>query len=476
MDGFSEQRPLSPRDARRAHAVIGAICATYAVSCWIARPAGPLTAPDSAGYLAFAPIHALGYPLFLRLLGERAAVAMQPAVFTLALAWLGIESLRLTSSGVLAAAVVLAALTTPTLTAYHFSVLTESLFVSGTVALLAAIVRFVRAPSWRAAALAAAIVAVTATVRRTGIALLPIPLIMVTMCWLRLPARRGLILAAAIVPALAILGAERVAARIVHQDQLTSITGRQLYAKAALLQAPPLTQRSPDPLRASLEQHLDADFVPIRELIARAPAAVRGVLMTYYETCLQWPCVAELRGDVAASSVPLNDALQQVALDRIARAPLAFAALTTTDDRALWAVYNQQHPAVARSLTAFVAANRPLPFERDTFKVQPDEPLIFRGRDAVAYLQPIVIVIGWTTGALAWLGLAIAATRRAAAPVLVAACLAALTAHASLLFSALFAAGLSRFIVSLWPAITIAVMLAGWTAIEKVRARSGTPR
>ena len=44
------------------------------------------------------------------------------------------------------------------------------------------------------------------------------------------------------------------------------------------------------------------------------------------------------------------------------------------------------------------------------------------------------------------------------------ACLAALTAHGGLLFSALFAAGIARFIVSLWPAVMTAVLFAGWSA------------
>ena len=177
------RRPLITRGA-------GVVPWLYAVYCWIMRPAGPITAPDSAGYLAFAPIHTLGYPLFLRVLGETGAIAVQPILFCLALAWLGLESLRLTSNRGLAAAVVIASLTTPDLTTYHFSLLTESLFISGTAAWLAATVRFVGDPSWVVAALAATVVGVTATIRPTGVALTPVPAVMVVLCWRRLPENR----------------------------------------------------------------------------------------------------------------------------------------------------------------------------------------------------------------------------------------------------------------------------------------------
>jgi hypothetical protein len=466
-EGDASVRTVRHTKTSRDDGIVLALCAAYAAFCVIVRPPGPLTAPDSAGYLAFEPIHALGYPLFLKLLGAQAAMLVQPLIFCLALVWLGLESRRLSSSAALAAGAVLAPLTTPDLTRYHFTVLTESLFISGTVALIAAIVRFTRQPSWRAAAAAAAIVGVTATVRRTGIALAPVPVVMVAIFWCRLAAYRWTVLTAAIVPVVAIIGAERLAAVIVHGDQLTSITGRQLYAKAALLNAPPVDRRAADPLRRHLEEHLDRDFAPIRALISDAPREVRGVLTLYYETCLQWPCVEELRGPVARSSVTLNDALKQVAVERMSRAPRAFVELAITDYRSLWAAFDQRHPTVAPALTAFVAANRPLPYEHETFKVDSDEPLVFRPSAAITYLQPAVIFVGWCTGGLALLALALAATRRLVAPAIAVACLASLTAHARLVFSALFAAGISRFTVSLWPAIMTAMVFGGWSLVRR---------
>jgi hypothetical protein len=87
----------------------------------------------------------------------------------------------------------------------------------------------------------------------------------------------------------------------------------------------------------------------------------------------------------------------------------------------------------------------------------------------VRFMQPVVILIGWLTGCLALLGLAAGAARRPLPLALCVACLASLTAHAGLLFSALLAAGISRFMVSLWPATMTAVLFGGWYVIERGR-------
>ena len=80
------------------------------------------------------------------------------------------------------------------------------------------------------------------------------------------------------------------------------------------------------------------------------------------------------------------------------------------------------------------------------------------------FIQPAVTGIGWLTGGLALLGLAAIVMKRRLPPSLSIACLAALAAHSGLLFSALFAAGIARFIVSLWPAIMTSVLFAAWSA------------
>jgi hypothetical protein len=449
-----------------------ALCATYAIACVITRPPGPLTSPDSEVYRSFSPIVPAGYPAFLRLVGDRRASVVQPVVYATALAFLGVETLALSSSLTFSGAVIAASIAVPGLTTYHASILTESLFMSGLVGFLAAVIRFTRAPSPGSAATAAALAGLATTLRSTGYAFLPVLVVMVLLYRHRLGGRVASVMLAATLPMLAIAGGERLVARVMQGDRLVSLMGRHLFAKAALIDAPlPLT-RWDDRLHEGLQQELDMSFAPIRALIAGAPRDVRAVMTLYYETCLQGPCVSELGESRPGSENPkLADALAQVSRRRIARAPIAFVGLTATEYAALWTPYKQHHPDVAPSLNALITAGRPLPFEWQAFRLRAADAPAFVPYPAVRWLQPIVGTLGWLTGGLAVLGLTAAMRGRQRSPPLAVACLAALAAHAGLLLSAVFAAGIARFVVALWPAITTATLFAGWSAYTSASAR-----
>ena len=58
--------------------VVTSLCVFYALYCLFTLPPGSITAPDSAGYLAFTSIHTLGYPVFLKVLGAKGAIVAQP--------------------------------------------------------------------------------------------------------------------------------------------------------------------------------------------------------------------------------------------------------------------------------------------------------------------------------------------------------------------------------------------------------------
>jgi hypothetical protein len=457
-----EQRPIG----RWQQGIVTTITIAYAAYCLFRNPPGPITTPDSAGYLDFLPIHTLGYPVFLKVLGASGAIVAQPLLFAAALACLGLETLRLTSSLTLSAATIVAVMLTPELRIYHASILTESLFVSGLLMFLASTIRFVRVPSPPNATRAAVVAGLAATVRRTGLVFLPVLSIMVLMQWRRLPQRRWPIVAQAIVPMLLILSGERLAARAIHGEHVGSLLGVHLFAKAAMIDAPPAPRTSADPERSRLENQLEVQYAPMRDLIDRAPRAARSVLTIYYESCLQARCLQELRGSMPLSEPRWNDLLTTVGFERISRAPLRFAALTATHYGSLWTVSKQHHPNTAPLLNAFIASNRPLPLERAAFALDRSENLEFRSIEPVRFIQPIVILVGWLTGCCAVLGMAAAASRRLPPPALSVAFLAALTAHAGLLLTALLAAGISRFMVSLWPAVTTATLFSLWWIVS----------
>ncbi len=445
-------------------AIVFTLCAAYVAYCLGTNPAGPFTTPDSVHYLNTSPIVPLGYPFFLKAAGARGAIRVQPILFGAALLLLGREIVRLTRSTWLAVAVIAGSIALPQIREFHASILSESLFLTLLVAFIALCVRFAYHPAWHWMALAATAAGLGATVRRTGFALLPVMLFL-ALVHRRQVKRPVLVFVATLAPFLIIIGVEQGIAPAVHAGQSSSLMGRHMFAKAALIDAPPAPPSS-DPIRAALDQHLQNDYAPIRALLASAPRDLRAVLSIYYETCLQGGCVDRSR----ALMPELNESEQtrilgQAATARIARAPLAFARLTAMNFQSLWTVDRLRHPGRAAALTAFVASHRPMPFEKLAFSLDPDSPLAFEGVERVRYMQWVMTAAAIWTGAIALAGLVAAAVRDRLAPLFAIATIAALAAHGCLLLTALLASGFSRFTQGVWPAIVTAAVFGLWAAL-----------
>lgn len=447
-------------------AIVFSLCAVYVAFCLATNPAGPITTPDSVRYLESWANYPLGYPFFLSLVGARGATIAQPVIYGAALAFLGAGIVRLSRSTWLAVAVVIGCAALPQIREFHASILTESLFLSLGVTILGLAVRFAYYPTWRGLVLIAIVAGMSATIRRTGFAFLPLMIIMALIERHRLKSPQPALLATALAPFLVIFGLEQAAAQIVHEHP-SSLSGRHLFAKAALIDAPAAPANT-DPLRAALDQHLQSDYAPIREFLASAPADIRAVLTLYYETCLQGGCVDRSR-DLMPT---LNEAdqtriLGDAALARIGRAPMAFLSLVARNYFSLWTVDRLHHPDRAARLTAFIATHRPMPFERMTFSLEPDHVLEFAPSPRVRYMQWVMTALGVWTALLAGLGLVALLMPSRFRPLLIFAAVSALAAHGALLLTALLAAGFSRFTLGLWPAIVVAATAGAWALGQK---------
>jgi hypothetical protein len=214
--------------------IVFALCGAYAVYCLATNPAGAITTPDSFHYLNMTPIVPLGYPLFLKLTGARAAIIVQPLIFSAALAFLGREIIRATRSTSLAAAIVFGSLIVPQIRGYHASILSESLFLTLLVIFLALSVRFLHQPTWRLMIVVAIAVGAAATVRRTGFAFVPVMLVM-ALLQRSSGARYAQLFLAALAPFAVIAATEQVIAPIIHDGAASSLLGRHMFAKAALI-------------------------------------------------------------------------------------------------------------------------------------------------------------------------------------------------------------------------------------------------
>jgi hypothetical protein len=442
------------------------LCAAYALFCLVTNPAGPITAPDSTHYLNMTPIVPLGYPVFLLLTGARGAIIAQPIIFSAALAFMGREIVRTTREPWLALAAVAGCMIVPQIREYHASILSESLFLSLLIVFLGLCIRFAHYPTWRLMALVAITVGLSAVVRRTGFAFVPVMLVMVLLADFAkasssqaLKPRLGhvpLFLVAGLAPFGAIVGGEQAIAPLVHAGAPSGLLGRHVFAKAALLDAPP-APASPDRVRSALDEQLEVKLAPIRDVLAQAPDPVRSVLTMYYETCLQGGCADEARALTQEPGEARQTAVIGAAgMARIRRAPLEFLKLTWLHYRALWTFNRLRHPDTVPALNQFIAEHRPLPFEEHALSLGPDRTLVFEASPTVRYAQWGLALVAMLTGALAVVGLVAAVGGLRLPPPVLVAGIAALTAHGGLLLTALLAAGFTRFLLGLWPALVVA--------------------
>jgi len=459
-------------------ATVFALCVAYVAYCLGTNPAGPFTTPDSIHYLNASPIVPLGYPFFLKIVGARGAIIAQPILFGAALAFLGREIVRLTRSTRLAVAVVIGSMALPQIREFHASILSESLFLSLLIVFLALSVRFAYHPTWHLMVLVATAAGLNATVRRTAFALLPVMVLMVLFQRHKLRGSQPpLFFVAALAPFLVIVGAEQAAAPVVHAGASSSLMGRHMFAKAALIDAPAFAKATAgkppaatDPVRAALDRQLEEDYAPIREFLASAPADLRAVLAIYYETCLQGGCVDRSRALMPdVSEAQQTATLGAAAMARIRRAPLAFARLTVMNYLSLWTVDRLRHPDRAAALTAFIASHRPMPFEDLAFSLDPGETLAFQGSPRVRYMQWAIGIVGIWTAAIALAGIAAALAIPRVPPLFTIAAVAALTAHGCLLLTAILASGFSRFTQGVWPAIAMAAVFGVYCAVMFAR-------
>jgi hypothetical protein len=447
--------------------IVYLLCAAYVAYCLATNPAGAITTPDSIRYLEVWANYPLGYPLFLKIFGERGAIIAQPVIFGAALAFFGGEIVRLSRSAWLAAAVVIGCAVLPQIREFHASILSESLFISLVIVILGLSLRFTYHSTWRLIVLIAIAAGASATIRRTGFAFVPLMLIMVLMQRHRLigsqPALFGV---AALAPFLVIVGIEQAAAPIVHSGHPSSLTGRHMFAKAALIDAPAWPEGTidrslagDDLVRFELNHHLESDYLPIRQFLASAPRDIRGVLSIYYETCLQGGCVDRSRALMpGVNEADQTKMLGAVAFSRIARAPGAFVDLWALNYMSLWSVDRLHHPDRAARLNAFIAAHRPMPFEQLAFSLEPNQPFTFEPVTRVRYVQWMITALAVWTALLAAVGIAAVIRPSRFPPLLVFASVAALAAHGGLLLTSLLAAGFSRFTIGVWPAIVTAAI------------------
>jgi len=414
----------------------------------------PLTA-DSASYLELSPRRTTGYPLFLALLrqlsdGLHVVQLAQVWLFSASLALLGHALVRCLHSPQRATLALLAIAANPFLAKYHFQILTESVFSSLGVAIVALLALCLESPrTARLCALGAAIAAAIA-VRPVGWAFVPTPPLLLLLGWRRFGGARLRTLVAPLGVIAALGAVEMGAARALHGDARTSVGPVTFFAKSALIRVP-----EPAPFSAGHPYRPVWDAVealaPLRKLIAEAPAlGGRIYLLEHYEVALQHFWALPLLEEAARAGGESLDAVRSViAWARMRRAPAESLWLAAVEWWGLWTPYSAFHPWNAPRINAYLESRQPLPV------LSQGAPGPLHARNAALVTVPVMLAaLAGTLATMMWGGVRLA-RGVSLEPAAALALLCALAVHGHLLLVAFTGIGIPRYALATWPMLMV---------------------
>lgn len=440
--------------------VHAAVAALLGLFLYWRLPAAPVMSPDSALYLRFDPVITATYPLFLRMTGAAAAPAVQVILYTLCsftLAWTASSRLDKPFLGLILLVLLFA---NPEVNSYHGRILSESLFLSVDLLFVAASIMFVSTRRARWALAASALAGLAVTIR-------PISYPMAGAVWLvvmLIPSARAgwrsraALLCGCILAWVAVVGGERAYSHAVQGNQLTSLVGPHLFAKAALIDAAPLPRQNLTPLERDYADLAEQGYKPVRDVLEQARrAGFYPVLRAFYEVCLQHGCSDSVRVRAGVSRAEAYQAMRKVALARIAENPAQFVKLTVDGYKALWVLNTRTHPSFAPQYDRFIASVGPLPLAGmiDGHVSTKTEP------SRLAYVvRPFFILAGILIAAMVVVFGVWGLRRRDLPSVAAAALICALSVEGVMWFTAATGVTEGRYTMGMWPNMACALAFA----------------
>jgi hypothetical protein len=203
-------------------------------------PDETLINPDSASYIEFTSIRTGGYPFFLAVLkpfipdpGDYAGA--QLVLYGLAVMAFGQQLLSTYRNPLLCFAGMSLLLANWEVNRLHFVIITESVFLSTSALFLAAALAHLRTGSWRSLATAAGLAGCAMAIRPTGVIFVAALALLLAagpnvsrQVWKRVTA--------AVLPLVAVLGAESVYYHAHHPGQRESLLPIQILGKAGMVE------------------------------------------------------------------------------------------------------------------------------------------------------------------------------------------------------------------------------------------------
>lgn len=305
----------------------------------------PQLAPDSSGYLSFSTSRSLGYPLYLALfntsLGEE----------NLELVVMGHWLLFLGASLVLANALhqvvgpygafftILLITANPFLIEYHQKILTESLFISLCMIVMALVISLMQSATiWKLTAYAI-VCCLAYWLRPVALALPALLILLLPLLWPQLKERLLKCGLALIIPAFIFVGIDTVSQQLIHGDQpRQSLLVNHAFGKAALVPNAEFPQYEANDPRRNLEDILEHGFSDVRGIIRSAPNTPIAIfLSSNYEVFAQYQLGQQPEYRFPAIS-NLRVLQLEVSLSRLWQNPGSYLRLVWLNFKGCWTV------------------------------------------------------------------------------------------------------------------------------------------
>jgi hypothetical protein len=312
---------MSQQKIFRGAVALGPVAIFLAVYSIYWPPDVPLIGPDSESYLDFSAIRSAGYPFFLAVLksifsARSHYLIVQYSLYALSVLIFTWQLFKTERNLIFCLVVEVGLLANWEVNRFHFSIITETLFLSISLWFLAAALAHLRTGSVVSIAAASTAAATALAVRLTGLAILvTIPILMMVAPRASSFVRR---LSFAILPIVVVLGAENLYHRAHHPGERETQLPTQLIGKAGMISVanPQKVIDSASPADKPLQAALEYQLAPVRKLVAEAPSrAIRCRLEIWYEIFVEFEFAPNERAAVAAASG--RDELTRVALARL---------------------------------------------------------------------------------------------------------------------------------------------------------------
>lgn len=421
-----------------------------------------LLQPDAPSYLGFNAIRTGGYPFFLAtlkpLVGDPSGyVPVQLALYALATFVFACVFWRTYDAFLPALLAEIALLGNPLVNAFHFTILTESLFLSVLILFLAAVFSALHRRHLSAIACASLLAGMALAIRPSALALLPalvlLPMLVRTDRWWR----RCLVAA---LPCLAVLALEATYYHAKHGPVRQSLLPIHAMAKGGLLAVPDaqaIIATAPD-WRRSLDQALETDLAKVRQLVADAPnLAATCRLIDGYETYIQYRFAADQRD--AAQQIGGLRVMLDAGLARIAAAPGELARNVWQHWLCLWTVRGAT-AADKAEFRAYLERSQPVPYIPEILQEM-------RPGDSLPFIR-VVVALLWlicATFALAGIVTIVSALTGYYNAAFATAGLTGLLLHAGILLTAMTGVSIPRYMFGFWPALVIGCGMLIWFVV-----------